>query len=72
MSKVVMNVEVKERTLKLIRERGVMQAFLADKLGISRPTLSSFLRGIGKMKEIDIEKLDELIDTYYVKLPVEV
>ncbi|WP_339198499.1 helix-turn-helix domain-containing protein [Paenibacillus sp. FSL P4-0176] len=72
MNKVIKNAEVKERTLKLIRERGVMQAFLAEIIGISRPALSSFLRGIGKLKETDIEKLDALIDTYYTKLPVEV
>ncbi|WP_440118400.1 hypothetical protein [Paenibacillus sp. QZ-Y1] len=61
-----------ERTLKLTDERGVKKVFICNKIGISQTDMTNFLNGRYDLKDKPKKKLKELIDSYYINLPVEV
>jgi hypothetical protein len=64
--------ELIERTLKLIDERGVKKVFICNKIGISQTDMTNFLNRRYDLKDRPKIKLKELIDTYYTKKPVEI
>jgi len=55
--------ELKDRLLKIIREEGVMQKYLAKHIGICETLLSRFKNGKAELGLIDSKALDSYLQS---------
>ncbi|WP_413986448.1 hypothetical protein [Paenibacillus polymyxa] len=55
---------LRERTIKLINDRGIKKSFIAGKLSISKSLFSLFINGKQPLQKPEVIKLERLIDSY--------
>ncbi|MDY8021219.1 hypothetical protein [Paenibacillus polymyxa] len=55
---------LRERTIKLINDRGIKKSFIAGKLSISKSLFSLFINGKQPLQRPEIIKLERFIDSY--------